>query len=183
MIGLLLKAAALCSALTSREVPADRACAAALPLVMQEGYPAELLAAIAVGESRLVADATNTRTGCWGVMQTCGRRPRAVTTWASVAAAVRALDDARWYCERRDHGRGDWTVRECELAGYQSGPTGVDALVAGERWPRVRARRVLRRAARIAARVQRWQTVEPMRAPRAAGCLIVAVGVAGVSTC
>ena len=176
MIGTLIAAARLCSALTSREVPADLACAATLPMVAQRAYPAELLAAIAVGESRLQPGAINAVSGAWGVGQCIGRRPRVLTAWAGVACQVRKLDGAADYCDRRGIG-----TPTCLLAGYASGPRGVRALVSGERWPRRRALRVLRRAAQIRARVERWQAVRAVRQSKTAGCPIAATGVQEVT--
>ena len=176
MIGTLIAAARLCSALTSREVPADLACAATLPMVAQRAYPAELLAAIAVGESRLQPGAINAVSGAWGVGQCIGRRPRVLTAWAGVACQVRKLDGAADYCDRRGIG-----TPTCLLAGYASGPRGVAALIAGERWPRRRALRVLRRAAQIRSRVERWQAVRDVRQSKTAGCPIAATGVQEVT--
>ena len=138
-----LAAARLCSALTSREVPADLACAATLPMVAQRAYPAELLAAIAVGESRLQPGAVNTSSGAWGIGQCIGRRPRVLTAWAGVACQVRKLDGAADYCDRRGIG-----TPTCLLAGYASGPRGVEAYLIGKRWPRRRAAGADRAAAR-----------------------------------
>ena len=179
MIGTLIAAARLCSALTSREVPADLACAATLPMVAQRAYPAELLAAIAVGESRLQPGAINAVSGAWGVGQCIGRRPRVLTAWAGVACQVRKLDGAADYCGDRGYTfDGD---PACTLAGYASGPRGVEAYLLGERWPRRRALRVLRRAAQIRARVERWQAVRAVRQSETAGCPIAATGVQEVT--
>ena len=176
MIGTLIAAARLCSALTSREVPADLACAATLPMVAQRAYPAELLAAIAVGESRLQPGAVNAASGAWGIGQCIGRRPRVLTAWAGVGCMVRKLDGTADYCDRRGIG-----TPTCLLAGYASGPRGVRALVSGERWPRRRALRVLRRAAQIRVQVERWQAVRPVPQSKTAGCPIAATGVQEVT--
>lgn len=135
----LLASLRLCVAITATwpDVPADRACPAAVAIVAEaDGETRLVLAAIAYRESRFTADALNPRTGCWGLYQATGRRVPDV--YAQTRRAIAKLREAQVYCDRRgdDH-------RLCALAGYASGPAGVRG-----RWYRG-PRRVMREAARL----------------------------------
>lgn len=131
---------------TSPDVPPERALVGAWHIVRSAGqHEPALVAAIAIGESRLDWRADNGR-GCFGPGQVCGRgRPRSEAH--GYAMMVRRLDEAVAYCLRAK-GAGNWTrhaLSLCTLAGYASGPAGVRG-----RWYR-QPRAVLRRVERLRA--------------------------------
>lgn len=163
MIGALILAAKLAATLATGDVTLERAASFALPAVLVCDDFA-LCAAIGVRESRLVPDAVNARSACWGVMQVSSRRPRRMTAWAGVEAGERKLVQARAYC-------GGKAV--CV----------VSVFVAGNGWrgakAQRRARAVLRRAARIRAAINGRQAAAAMRVLEAAASPRAATGVAG----
>jgi hypothetical protein len=168
MLSAFLRILQLAAAITSAEVPPERATSAALAIVSTAGeYPPALVAAVAFGESRFQPDAKSApvvkmrcdASGCrevtyWdcGPMQVRTSSPsrcRRLRTDAryGYAAGVQRLRDARDFCERR----GDATLA-CAIAGYQGGPEGVAAYRRGVRWTTEKRQALLERAAEIHAR-------------------------------
>jgi hypothetical protein len=120
--------AALCLAIALLwpDVPRDRACAAAdaIVAVATPEYPAELLAAIAYGESKFQLGLVGKRgeVGAWQVKlygaNRGARRRAALTTYeAGVAEAIGALTEATRICKSRLRAN-----RYCVLAVYRGGP-------------------------------------------------------------
>lgn len=130
MIASLLAAAKLCGAIlaTWPEVPADRACPAALAITAEHGaWSPVLVAAIAMRESAFTPTLVNNALGACGPMQVVWFRERARqdrrcarvrrNAWAGYRAGVRKLDQAEADCERmRAPGI------ECVLRVYAAGP-------------------------------------------------------------
>ena len=146
-----MTAADLCAviALLFAEVPAERACAQA-PAILEaadDTFGPELLAAIAVRESKLQPDALNPRSAACSTMQVlvypardrrraCAAMRADLTGLAGYRAGVERLHAWRLVCLRR----GTPGLR-CVLRGYNGGARGV----AGVIWRRDQIRRALAR--------------------------------------
>lgn len=128
-----MTAALLCAAIVAvwgAEIPPARACAAAAIIVEVAGVEDPVLvAAIAIGESRLDPTATNGRAcGPMAVVAPPARcRVWARDERAGYVAGVAMLGQARAYCARRARrgGPGIGPGILCVLAVYASGPRGA----------------------------------------------------------
>lgn len=168
MLIAILRILHLAAAITSSQVPPERATSAAFAIMSTAGeYEPALVAAIAFGESRFQLDSRSApviktkcdATGCrevtyWdcGPMQVRTSSParcRRLRTDAryGYAAGVQRLRDARDFCKRR----GDKTLA-CTIAGYQGGPPGVDAYQRGAVWTIEKRLVLLERTLEIHAR-------------------------------
>lgn len=168
MLLAILRVLHLAAAITSSEVPPERATVAAFAILSTAGeYEPALVAAIAFGESRFQLDSRSkpvVKTKCdaagcrevtyWdcGPMQVRTSSParcqRLLTDARySYAAGVQRLRDARDFCKRR----GDKTLA-CTIAGYQGGPPGVAAYQLSAAWTTEKRRVLLERAVEIHAR-------------------------------